>query len=286
MNFHFFFTLSISNLVTARVRTYDGRLCFHRCVSVQLWGGGYPVPSIGRGGTPSQVWLGEGLPHLRSGGGTPSQVQGGYPISGPGGGVPPPGIASTCYGYAAGNIPLAFTQEDFLVNSFVAYQLNKSRKEVYGLWYRFQNKPTSTLVDSGSEMRKYSNILGHRKWKKIDKNSVWCVIVKTCNSSFSCFRWLIVRTSLLSSRRTRKQYRSEKKPIRFRSSMIFDSTSRTRCKPSAICTMQTKNSVPSTSSSTNSTSMLKLNSIHICKFFANSLTLGTSTIIVYVPFSQ
>ena len=57
-------------VITARVHTYDGRLCFHRCVSVQL-SGGYPVPS-----------LGGGVPHLRSGqGGTPSQV-GGYPISG------------------------------------------------------------------------------------------------------------------------------------------------------------------------------------------------------------
>ena len=27
----------------------------------------------------------------------------------------PAGIASTCYGYAAGGMPLAFTQEDFLV---------------------------------------------------------------------------------------------------------------------------------------------------------------------------
>ena len=27
---------------------------------------------------------------------------------------PPPGIARTCYGYAAGGMPLAFTQEDFL----------------------------------------------------------------------------------------------------------------------------------------------------------------------------
>ena len=31
---------------TARVRTYDGRLCFHRCVSVQLLGGGTPSLSI------------------------------------------------------------------------------------------------------------------------------------------------------------------------------------------------------------------------------------------------
>ena len=33
---------------------------------------------------------------------------------------PPPGIASTCYGYAAGGVPLAFTQEDFLVNVKIA----------------------------------------------------------------------------------------------------------------------------------------------------------------------
>ena len=55
-------------------------------------------------------------------------VQGGYPVSGPGGypisggGVPavapPPGIASTCYYYAAGGMPVAFTQEDFLVFAF------------------------------------------------------------------------------------------------------------------------------------------------------------------------
>ena len=93
-----------------------------------------------RGGTPSQVWVG-GVPHLSSRGrgypipgsgrgGTPA---GGYPSWGgnPVGGYPswgatsargvlhprfpPPRIASTCYGYAAGGMPLAFTQEDFLV---------------------------------------------------------------------------------------------------------------------------------------------------------------------------
>ena len=53
--------------------------------------GGYH--NLGQGGTPS--W-----------GGTPSHVQG-----------TPPEIASTCYGYAAGGVPLAFTQEDFLVVS-------------------------------------------------------------------------------------------------------------------------------------------------------------------------
>ena len=61
------------------------------------WGGGYPVPGLGRGNTPSQVWVG-GVPHPRSRcgqdpilglgreGGTPSQVWvGEYPIPGLGG---------------------------------------------------------------------------------------------------------------------------------------------------------------------------------------------------------
>ena len=63
---------------------------------VWWWGGysipglarGYPIPGLARGwGTPSQVWPGGRVPHLRSGeypisgwGGTPSQVGGGgYP---------------------------------------------------------------------------------------------------------------------------------------------------------------------------------------------------------------
>ena len=72
-------------------------------MSVQLSGGGgrYPVPGLGRGGTPSQVWVG------------------GYPVPGLGSPPPPPiaqsSIASTCY--AAGGVPLAFTQENFLVSS-------------------------------------------------------------------------------------------------------------------------------------------------------------------------
>ena len=36
---------------------------------------------------------------------------------------PPPGIASTCYGYAAGGMPLAFTQEDFLVPIIIGHNL-------------------------------------------------------------------------------------------------------------------------------------------------------------------
>ena len=81
-----------------------------------------------RGGTPSQVWVG-GVPHLRSGGYPMSRgypMSGAYPIYGGvphvRGGTPSPGppiaqssIASTCY--AAGGLPLAFTQEDFLVPS-------------------------------------------------------------------------------------------------------------------------------------------------------------------------
>ena len=156
------------------------------CVCSTFGGGGYPIPSLGRGvphlrsevgGYPGQVWGGGtlarsrcwGVPHLRSEvggypsqvwggggtlarsrcwGGTPSQVNwgegvpwpslddvGGYPKYPPGPemgypprhgtgypprhemGLPPPlrqiSIASTCY--TAGGMPLAFTQEDFLV---------------------------------------------------------------------------------------------------------------------------------------------------------------------------
>ena len=104
---------------------------FHRLCVCSTFGGGYPVPSLGRG-----------VPQPRSGrGGTPSQVspegdkgppvlEWGYP---PGSGmgypppdlgwgtpqtwdrVPSPSIGSTCY--AVGGMPLAFTQEDFLVIS-------------------------------------------------------------------------------------------------------------------------------------------------------------------------
>ena len=64
-------------------------------------GQGESRSSLGQGGTPT---LDGGVPHLRVG--TPS----------PG---TPPGIASTRYGYAAGGVPLAFTQEDFLVCTVV-----------------------------------------------------------------------------------------------------------------------------------------------------------------------
>ena len=68
-----------------------------------LDGGGYTNPALDRG--VPQPWMGE-YPNL-GWRGTPSP--GGYPR------YPPPGIASTCYGYAVGGVPLAFTQEDFLV---------------------------------------------------------------------------------------------------------------------------------------------------------------------------
>ena len=114
-------------IITARIRSMTGRYCFHRCLSVNISGGGYPVSGPG----------GEGYPISGSSrGGTRSQVQvGGYPISGLGGrgvphlmrwGVPHlrsggGTMASTCYGYMAGGMPLAFTQEDFLVNDCSFY---------------------------------------------------------------------------------------------------------------------------------------------------------------------
>ena len=68
-----------------RPRTkYEGRYCFHRCLSVHISGEGIPSSRSGGGG----------VPHPRSEWrGTPSQVQaGGYPIPGPGRGVPIQGL--------------------------------------------------------------------------------------------------------------------------------------------------------------------------------------------------
>ena len=117
----------------------------------QVWGGGgYPIPGLAGGGvlhprsglegTLSQVWIGwipppktwDGVPpctldrvppqDLGQGTPTPSPEMGylpwtwdGVPPLDKGWGTPPRqiSIASTCY--AAGGMPLAFTQEDFLV---------------------------------------------------------------------------------------------------------------------------------------------------------------------------
>ena len=71
-------------LITARIRSMTGRYFFHRCLSVNISGGGYPV----------QVWMLGGVPHLRSGD-TPSRsgwLGGGNPISGLGGELPHPGL--------------------------------------------------------------------------------------------------------------------------------------------------------------------------------------------------
>ena len=59
-----------NHIFTARVRTYDGRLCFHRCVSVQGgWGG---TRSQIFGGVPGLRFSGgEGLPGLRFSGRVP-----------------------------------------------------------------------------------------------------------------------------------------------------------------------------------------------------------------------
>ena len=88
--------------------------------------GGVLQSGLGRGGTPSQVWvggypisgLGRGVPHLWGGTPCPGVL---HPRGVPhvrGGTLSPPpitqsSIASTCY--AAGGVPLAFTQEDFLL---------------------------------------------------------------------------------------------------------------------------------------------------------------------------
>ena len=90
--------------------------------------------STGGGGTPSQVSVGGGWYSIPC-------LGGGYPIPGlDGGGVPPlartgwgtphppirqSSIASTCY--VAAGMPLAFTQEDFLV-VIICHQIVRTRK--------------------------------------------------------------------------------------------------------------------------------------------------------------
>ena len=135
---------------------------FTFCVNPHLvggWGGGgrrTPSQVWTRGGTPTRSgWLGGTLarygwwgvpqPGLDGGGGVPIQVWmvGGYPplpgLDGGGGGTPPgqvwmvgryppptpirqSSIASTCY--PTGGMPLAFTQEDFLVEKLLPQLLN------------------------------------------------------------------------------------------------------------------------------------------------------------------
>ena len=99
-------------LITACIRRIR-KVIFSVCSHLQ--GGGYPVPGLWVRGYPIPG-LGRGYPPARSGrwgGGVPWVP----PTTRTGWGTHPPSrqssIASTCY--AAGGMPLAFTQEDFLV---------------------------------------------------------------------------------------------------------------------------------------------------------------------------
>ena len=81
-----------------------------------FWRGGPGLKFLGRGGTRSQIFRGGylvsvkgklfdtrfGLIHVQTG-----KI---FFVKGP-----PPGISRNCYGYMVGGMPLAFTQEDFLV---------------------------------------------------------------------------------------------------------------------------------------------------------------------------
>ena len=106
--------------------------------------GGYSIlpdggtPSFLTGGTPIRSWLGEGGGEYTTseldGGTLPLELEfhsfigtgWGYPPMVGGGSTPPPGgrqssRVSTCY--AAGGMPLAFTQEDFLVTNDLKMEL-------------------------------------------------------------------------------------------------------------------------------------------------------------------
>ena len=97
----------VHSIFTARVRsTYDGKLCFHRCVSVQLLGGGrYPMPGLDGGWYPIPCLDGRGypipgldggwwypIPGLDGGGGIPHPRSGWL-------GVPRPGLDGGSGGY-------------------------------------------------------------------------------------------------------------------------------------------------------------------------------------------
>ena len=116
---------------------------------IQPWmGGGYSNPALDRGVPQSSLGWGRGYPDPALDGGVPQPWMGGYTNLGWGatpslGGTPshvrgvpqvpsPPGIASTCYGYAAGGVPLAFTQEDFLVDfTFISGNVSPRKSTGY-----------------------------------------------------------------------------------------------------------------------------------------------------------
>ena len=98
----------------------------------QVWTGWVPNPRSGLGGTLSQIWMGVPPSKIRMRYPTHQRLDGVPPPSRTGWGTPHPRLdeatspipppptvrrqiskASTCY--AAGGMPLAFTQEDFLV---------------------------------------------------------------------------------------------------------------------------------------------------------------------------
>ena len=148
---------------TARVRSArEGNVLTPVCVSVHTCRGGYPIPGLA--GEVPHPRSGQGVPHPRSGlypldlgQGTPPDLDrvspqtwdrvpprtwDRVPPPRPGLGYPP-SIVSTCY--EAGGMPLAFTQEVFLV-VFIFSQFNStkyvSRPVDFGL------EMTSVILDA------------------------------------------------------------------------------------------------------------------------------------------
>ena len=70
-----------TQIITARIRSMTGRYCFHRCLSVNISGGGGYLVSDFQGGVPGLRFLGE-VPGLRFLGGVPGlRFRGGYLVS-------------------------------------------------------------------------------------------------------------------------------------------------------------------------------------------------------------
>ena len=106
---------------------------------------------------------------------------------------PPPGIARNCYGYTAGGLPLAFTQEDFLVFRCFGW----SWENVFDLnLYQAKSGVMSFKVVSWGEQRQTSPWL--RAWyllvATVTECIRWCLLLK-CPSGE---KWLIIYCGLVA----------------------------------------------------------------------------------------
>ena len=130
----------------------------------QVSTGGYPHPRAGQGGTPSKVRIRGTRSQVRTEGGIPIPGQDGrYLIPGQNGdthkvktGGTPNRNSKACTCYAAGNMPLAFTQKDFLVK--LTFRSAREWEAVIGLEIHAQIFTKSKLFSgAGTQYEAFTN---------------------------------------------------------------------------------------------------------------------------------